>query len=443
MSNSAVNNPVITGIGAVSPVGNDRESSWTALLAGRSGVAPISLFDTSELPIKIAAEVKDFDAEGVMGTKRYRRSARFTHFAVAAAREAVEDAGLAVSVDSVDGPPETVGGAGTALRVGRGGPLTVATDRERVGVVVNSTVPGAVETEAMTDAFHAKGLRGVSSYYVPAMIPNMPACEVAIDLAVHGPVTASALACASGNAALLEARRLILSGDADVVLCGGTDAGIGQILFAGLVNMGALAIGDRAPEETSRPFDLERNGFVFGEGAVVFVMESAAHAAARGADVYGSVLGGALTADAFHISHPDPSGAQPIRALSLALKNTRVAPEDVDLISAHGTATKINDALETRAIRTVLGAAADDVMVTAPKSMTGHMIAAAGATGALVALLAMRDSRVPPTANLHTPDPECDLDYVPLVSREAPVRTALVNAFGFGGQNCVLVLQAT
>ena len=411
--------PVITGIGAVTPLGLDVPSTWRALLAGQSGVGEITHFDASALPTRIAAEVKGFDAEALLGTKRARRSARFSQLAVAAAREAFADAGFEP-------------GAG----------IEQLADYERVGVVVNTAVPGIPESETNVRGLIAEGLRAVSPYYVPSMIPNMPACEVAIDLGLHGPVTASSLACASGNAALLEARRLILAGEADVVVAGGTDAGIAPVMFAGLCNMGALSARNDEPQRASRPFSADRDGFVYGEGAVLFVIESAAHAAARGARTYATLAGGALTADAFHISHPDPTGRQPRRAMALALERTGTDPAEVDYICAHGTATRINDAVETSAIRDVFGSAADSLLVSSPKSMVGHMIGAAGALGAMVSVLAMRDGRVPPTINLETPDPACDLDYVPLVAREAVVGTAIVNAFGFGGQNCVLVLKA-
>ncbi len=411
--------PVITGIGAITPLGLDVPSSWQALLAGKSGVGPITLFDAAALPTRIAAEVKGFDAEALLGIKRARRSARFSQFAIAAAREAFADAGLEP-------------GAGVEQVAGY----------ERVGVVVNTAVSGIPETEENIRGLLAEGLRGVSPYYVPSMIPNMPACEVAIELGLHGPVTASALACASGNAALLEARRLILGGEADVVVAGGTDAGISPVMFAGLSNMGALSARNDEPQRASRPFSADRDGFVYGEGAVVFVIEAAAHAQARGARAYATLAGGALTSDAFHISHPDPTGRQPRRAMRLALERTGTEPAQVDYICAHGTATRINDAVETSAIRDVFGSAADRLLVSSPKSMVGHMIGAAGALGAMVCVLAMRDGVVPPTINLETPDPACDLDYVPLVAREARVRTAMVNAFGFGGQNCVVVLRA-
>jgi 3-oxoacyl-[acyl-carrier-protein] synthase II len=403
---------VVTGLGAVTPLGSSATQTWEGLLAGRSGVGPISAFDASDLPVRIAAEVRGFDAEELMGPKRARRSARFSQFAVAAGREAVADA-----------------------------ELDVAAHADRVGVIVNSAVGGVPETQAAVEALIGGGPREVSPTYVPSTIPNMPACEVAIDLGAHGPVTASALACASGNYALLEARRLILAGEADVVIAGGTDAGIGKAMIAGLANMGPLSERNDEPERASRPFDLDRDGFVYGEGAVLLVLESAEHARARGARVYGEVAGGALTSDAFHISAPEPTGAHAARAIELALERTETAPGDVDYVCAHGTGTRANDTTESLAIRAAFGAAADHVPVSSPKSMVGHLIAAAGSLSALTCLLAMRDGVIPPTTNLDNPDPGCDLDHVPLVARRADVRTTVVNAFGFGGQNCVVVLR--
>jgi 3-oxoacyl-[acyl-carrier-protein] synthase II len=404
---------VITGIGALTPLGLSTPETWRALVAGESGVGPITRFDATELPVRIAAEVKGFDPARVLDGKRLRRSARFSQLAVAAAREAVADAALELE------------------------PIA-----ERVGVVVNTAVAGVPETERNVEALGGCGPRAVSPYYVPATIPNMPACEVSMDLGLHGPVSASALACASGNAALLEARRLILGGEADVVIAGGSDAGIAPVMFAGLARMGAMSERNDEPQRASRPFDADRDGFVFGEGAVLAVLESAAHARSRGARSYGSLAGGALTADAFHISAPEPSGEHAARAIRLALERTATAPEEVDYICAHGTGTAANDAIETRAIRAALGAAAERVPISSPKSMLGHLIAAAGSLSALVCLLAMRDGVLPPTINLERPDPHCDLDYIPLRARPATVRTALVNAFGFGGQNCVIVLRA-
>src|SRR5579875_1139125 len=405
--------PVITGIGAITPLGHGAQETWRRLAAGESGVAAITHFDASALPVRIAAEVKGFDPAALLDQKRLRRSARFSQLAVAAAREAVRDAALAVA------------------------PIA-----ERVGVIVNTAVAGVPETAANVQALLGCGPRAVSPYYVPATIANMPACEVSMELGAHGPVSASALACASGNAALLEARRLILAGEADVMIAGGTDAGIAPVMFAGLARMGAMSQRNDEPQRASRPFDADRDGFVFGEGAVLLVVESAAHARARGARAYGTLAGGALTADAFHISAPEPSGEHAARAIRLALERTGTAPADLDYVCAHGTGTPANDAIETRALRAALGSAAESVPISSPKSMLGHLIAAAGSLSAMVCLLAMRDGLLPPTINLERPDPRCDLDYVALEARPAEVRTALVNAFGFGGQNCVIVLRA-
>jgi 3-oxoacyl-[acyl-carrier-protein] synthase II len=399
---------VITGIGAVTPVGLDRESTWQALLAGRSGAGPITAFDPGDLPTTIAAEVTGFDPASVLEGKRLRRSARFTQFAVAAAREAVADAELEI------------------------------TDPGRTGVVINAAVAGFDTIEAATRTLP----RRPGPYFVASSLTNMPACEVAIDLGVHGPVTASALACASGVYALVEARRLLLSGEADAVVCGGTDAGITEVMFAGLSAMGALSKRNDDPAGASRPFDADRDGFVFGEGAVVMVLETARHAARRGARAYATLAGGALTADAFHVSAPHPDGAYAAAAIGRALANAGMKPEQIDYICAHGTGTRANDRTETAAIRTAFGAAADRVAISSPKSMVGHMIGAAGALGAMTAILAIRDGVVPPTINLTTPDPECDLDYVPQVARRVPVRAATADAFGFGGQNCVAVFTA-
>lgn len=406
---------VITGIGAVTPAGIGRDVTWQNLLAGRSGVGPITAFDAGALPTRIAAEVKGFDPRQYLDGKRVRRSARFSQFAVAAAREAVADAKLNIE----------------------------AQDPSRIGVVVNAAVAGFDTVETATRGLLATPEpRTPNSYFVPSSLTNMPACEIAIDLGVHGPVNASALACASGLYALLDARRLILAGEADVVVCGGTDAAITPAMFAGLVSMGAMSERNDDPQGASRPFAADRDGFVFGEGSVVLVLESAEHAGRRGVSPYATVAGGALTCDAFHISAPDPDAGYATAAIGQALQRAGVAPAELDYICAHGTSTAANDLTETRAIRAALGPAADRVAVSAPKSMVGHLIGAAGALGAMVCAMAIRDGVVPPTINLHTPDPACDLDYVPHTARQLPVEVAATNAFGFGGQNCVTVFRA-
>jgi 3-oxoacyl-[acyl-carrier-protein] synthase II len=408
-----VSDPVVTGIGALTPLAHNAPDTWAGLSAGRSGITPIEGIDMTGVPVHVAGQIHGFDAESHLGPKKSRRTARFSQLAVVAAREAVADAGFDPRAES-----------------------------ERTAVVVNSAVSGWPEIESNILRMHEQGPRELSPFLISTAIPNMPACEVAIDLGVHGPVNASALACASGTYALLEARRLIQTGEVDVVICGGTDAGISRSMFATLALMGPLSESDASPETVSRPFDLDRTGFVFGEAAVIFVVESAEHAAARGARPYGTVAGGALTSDAFHMAAPEPTGTYAARAIAQALRNARVAPSDLDYMCAHGTATRANDVAETKAIRMALGEDADGVPTSSPKSMVGHLIGAAGAFSVLACLYAIRDGVLPPTINLETPDPECDLDYVPNVAREATVRTAAANAFGFGGQNCVVVLQA-
>jgi 3-oxoacyl-[acyl-carrier-protein] synthase II len=405
--------PVITGIGAITPVGGSAPETWRGLVHGRSGVVEIESFDASQLPVRIAGEIRGFDAEAALGPKRARRSARFSQLAIVAAREAVADADLDIAPES-----------------------------ERTAVVVNSACAGTPETERNVRALISGGPRDVSPYYVPSTILNMAACEVSIDLGVHGPVNASALACASGTAALLEARRLIFSGEADVVIAGGSDAAINEAMLAGLAVMGPLSERNDSPEQASRPFDADRDGFVFGEGAVVCIVESAEHARTRGVAVYGTLAGGALTADAFHMSAPERSGAHAARAIELALESAGVRPEELDYVCAHGTATRANDAAETRAMHIALGDAAPGIPASSPKSMVGHLIGAAGTLSAMTCLLAIRDGVLPPTINLETPDPACDLDYVPLRARRTDVRVAAANAFGFGGQNCVVVVRA-
>jgi 3-oxoacyl-[acyl-carrier-protein] synthase II len=413
VSGARDNDPVVTGIGALTPLGRSAPETWQGLVEGRSGVGPVTRFDPTGLPVRIASEIHGFDAEKELGVKRARRSARVSQLAIVAAREAVADAKLDLAIDP-----------------------------EHTGVAINSAIGGLPETEENVLGMFRDGPREVSPYWVPSMIPNMPACEVAIDLGARGPVSASALACASGTAALFEARRLIVAGEADVVIAGGADSSLTATMFAGLAKMGPLSERNDEPERASRPFDADRDGFVFGEGAVVMVVESAEHARKREVPGYGTIAGGALTSDAFHISAPEPSGANAARAISLALKRAGVEPGELGYICAHGTGTRANDKAETRAIKLALGPESARVPASSPKSMVGHLIGAAGALSVMACLLAIRDKVLPPTINLQTPDPECDLDYIPLTARKASITTAAANAFGFGGQNCVVVLRA-
>lgn len=404
----------LTGIGAVTPAGIGREATWSGLVAGRSAVGPIEAFDPEGLATTIAAEVRGFDPSAHLPPKRLRRTARFSQFAVVAAREAVTDAGLDLDAE----------------------------DDDRVGVVVNAAVAGFDTIEAATRLLAQPSPIFPAAAFVPSSLTNMPACEVAMDLSIHGPVNASALACASGLYALLEGRQLILAGEADVVICGGTDAAITPVMFAGLDVMGAMSRRNDDPAGACRPFAADRDGFVFGEGAVVVVLESMDHAARRGAVPYATVEGGALTCDAFHQSAPYPDATYATTAIASALDRSGADAAEVDYICAHGTGTCANDVAETRAIRGALRKHADTVAISSPKSMVGHLIGAAGALGAMVCALAMREAVVPPTINLDVPDPECDLDYLPNVARKMPVDVAIANAFGFGGQNCVVVFRA-
>jgi|SRR5690625_2645394 len=432
---TAADDPVvITGIGAITPLGDTADQTWDGLVNGRSGVGPITHFDASTFTTRIAAEVKGFDPAEHLKLKDLKRTSRATQLAVVAAREAVADAGLPESLSDFDGIAATSAGAsdetsGSAAGATKAGDIA--------GIVVNAAVSGFPEVEEATRTLDSEGARFVSPMFVPASLTNMPACQIAMDLGVHGPVNASALACASGAYALLEARDLILSGQADVMIAGGTDASITAPMFAGLGAMRALSPGEGDPAEVSRPFDADRTGFVFGEGAVIFVLERLSHARARAAEPYASVLGGALTSDGFHVVAPEPSGRYAAAAITRALNSSCLTGESVDLVVAHGTSTKANDKTETAAIRTAFGAAADDLAVSAPKSMTGHLIGAAGALAAMVCARSIRDGLIPPTINYATPDPDCDLDYVPNSAREVRVDHAITNAFGFGGQNCV------
>ena len=410
MTRSERDRVVITGLGALTPLGNTWRDTWDGLTAGRSGVGLITQFDATEFPTRIAAEVKGFDPTTVLSVKRANRSSRTSQLAVAAAQEAVDDAGLGRDLSEVN-----------------------------AAVVVNSAVSGFSEIADAADLLERGDARRISPSFVPSALTNMAACEIAIDLGVHGPVNASALACASGAYALLEARSMLLAGDADVVIAGGVDAAITPVMFAGLSAMRALTQNNDCPQQASRPFDAQRDGFVFGEGAVVFTMELLSHARARGAHVYAEVLGGALTSDGFNIVAPEPSGKYAALAITRALGNARLDPDAIDMICAHGTSTRANDRTETAAIAAAFGEHAGSLAVSAPKSMTGHLIGAAGALAGLLCALSVSTGVIPPTINYETPDPECFLDYVPGSAREQPVRYATTNAFGFGGQNCVVV----
>jgi 3-oxoacyl-[acyl-carrier-protein] synthase II len=407
---------VVTGLGAVTPIGNDAKTYWRNLLAGVSGGGPITSFDASAFDVRIAAEVKDFDPTVAMDRKMARRMSRFIHFGMGAATEAVDDSGLDFSTWPIE-------------------------RRDRVAVVINTGGGGMEQVTEGADVVKTRGPGQVSPFAIPALSGSMAAAQVSMRYGITGPVMTQVAACASGVIAFQDALRLIRSGECDVVLAGGSEAPLLPIAFAALGNMGALSKRNDSPETASRPFDVTRDGFLFGEGAAVCVVESAAHALERGATILAEVAGASLTSDAFHISAPEPTGRGAAMAMTRAMADAGVTPEQIDYIVAHGTSTPLNDVTETRAIKAAFGEEAYRVPISSPKSMIGHLLGAAGAAAALAAIGAIRDGWLPPTANLNTPDPECDLDYVPLVKREHRVDTAMINGFGFGGQNAVAVFR--
>jgi 3-oxoacyl-[acyl-carrier-protein] synthase II len=404
---------VVTGLGAITPIGNDAETFWRSLVAGTSGVATISSYDASGEEVRIAAEVKGFDPATWIDFKQARRMSRFSQLAVAAAAQAIADAGLHIT----------------------------DANRDEIGVIVNTGGGGIVDMANGERTFLEQGGKRVSPFMVPMLSPSMAACQISIQNHLRGPVIASVAACASGVQALIDAQRLIEHGDADVVIAGGTESAIIPVAFAALANMGALSKRNDDPTGASRPFDAKRDGFVFGEGAAVLLIEAAEHAERRGARIIAEVAGGAMTGDAFHISAPDPTGNGATRAMLRALRDAGVAPDEVDYVVAHGTSTPLNDVTETKAIHAAFGAHATRLAVSSNKSMIGHTLGAAGAISALAAVCSIRDGMIPPTINYETPDPACDLDYVPNTARKAAVRTAIVNGFGFGGQNAVAVFR--
>ena len=402
---------LITGVGAITPIGLSAHDTWKNMVAGQSGVTRITRFDASDLPVKIAAEVKDFQPGDFMDTKDARRMSRFAQFAVAAARQAADDAGLE---------------------------LTDA-ERPRAASAIATGSGGVLDTLDEMETMLSRGPGRVSPFYVPMMAPNMGACQVSMHLGLRGPAMASVAACASGLYSFFEARSLIERGLADVVLAGGTEAALHPLPIAGLANMKALSRRNDEPERASRPFDADRDGFVFGEGAGVCVVESEERARARGARVYAELAGAGLSCDAYHITAPLEDGSGAAQAMQAALADAGMQPSDVDYIAAHGTGTPLNDASETTALKVAFGDHARKLAISSPKSMVGHLLGAAGAVGALAAIMAVHTDTAPPTINLETADPACDLDYIPLKARQMTIRAAAANGFGFGGQNgCVI-----
>jgi 3-oxoacyl-[acyl-carrier-protein] synthase II len=403
----------ITGLGAITPIGNDVPTFWQNLTAGVSGAGPITTFDSTDFPIHIGCEVKGFDPGQWMDHKMARRTARVTQFALAAARQAMADADLTIDPD----------------------------DSENAGVVIATGGGGMTLLEEGTHVLIEKGPRSISPLLLPSLMPNAVSCLVSIETGAKGPVLTSTLACASGNYALIESYNFMQRGEADVIIAGGVESSTTPLTFATLARMGALSERNDDPARASRPFDADRDGFVYGEGAGVMILETEEHARARGARIYAEVLGGRLTGDAYHITAPDPEGSGAARAMQGALRGAGLQPSDVDAVFAHGTSTPLNDATETKAIKKALGEHAYKVAVTGTKSMLGHTLGAAGALSAMAAALTMHEGVIPPTINQERPDPECDLDYVPNQARRAEVNVSLINAFGFGGQNVVLAMK--
>jgi 3-oxoacyl-[acyl-carrier-protein] synthase II len=404
---------VITGVGAVTPLGNDAHTSWEQIKSGVSGIGPATLFDVDKVDVKIAAEVKGFAPEEFMDKKESRRMGRYSQFAIAASQMAVKDAGIQIGED---------------------------VQPERVGVWIGSGIGGLAEFEEQHRKFIEKGQRRVNPFTIPMFIPDMAAGQVSISLGAKGINNCSVTACASGANSIGDAFRVIQNGDVDVMIAGGTEATITAMTVAGFSNMTALS-KNPDPATASRPFDKNRDGFVIGEGAGIVVLEELEHALARGAFIYGELAGYGATGDAHHITTPAPEGEGAGRAMKLALADAGIAPEQVDYINAHGTSTYYNDLYETLAIKDVFKEHAYKLSVSSTKSMTGHLLGATGAIEAIFSLLAIKDGIIPPTINYQTKDEQLDLDYVPNVAKDKDVQIVLSNSLGFGGHNATLIFK--
>jgi 3-oxoacyl-[acyl-carrier-protein] synthase II len=404
---------VITGVGLVSPLGLDAPSTWAALLAGRSGIGSITRFDASAYPCRIAGEVRGFDPENFVDRKEARKMDTFIHYAIAASKEALDTSGLVID----------------------------SRNSTAVGVFIGSGIGGLPLLERTHKDLLERGPRKVSPFFIPGMISNLAAGQVSILFGARGPNLAVVTACATGTHAVGESFRLIADGYADAMITGGTEAVISPLAVGGFCAMKALSTRNDEPEKASRPFDAERDGFVMGEGAGILLLEERQHAIERGAPILAEVAGYGLSGDAYHISAPSDDGDGAARSMRMALKNAGMPPEGVDYINAHGTSTPAGDRIEVRAVKAVFGEHARRLAISSTKSMTGHLLGAAGGLETAVAALAVRDGRVPPTTNQTAADPECDLDFVPNVAREMRVRAALSNSFGFGGTNATILLR--
>ncbi len=406
------NRVVVTGLGCITPLGNDVDTYWRNLLAGKSGAGRISKFDATGMKATIGAEVRNFNPADYIEEKEVSRMDPFSHFAVAAATQAVKDSGLDLS----------------------------KCDRWRIGCIVASGIGGMNEFQEQSRRHFEKGATRVSPFFVPKMMVNAAAAQIAIRFGLGGPNWAVVSACASANHAMGSALRTIQYGDADVMLAGGSEAAMTSISMSGFANMQALSTRNDAPEKASRPFDKDRDGFVMGEGAAVLVFEKLEHALSRGARIYAELLGFGNTDDAYHITAPDPDGSGGATAMQFALRDAGLEPEQVSYVNAHGTSTPLNDKVETAAIKRVFGSHAKKLAISSTKSMIGHLLGAAAAAELVATVKSIQEDVVHPTINYETPDPECDLDYVPNQSRRLTVETAISNSLGFGGHNSVLVV---
>lgn len=404
---------VITGMGCISPLGNDVPTLWSNILSGKSGVGLITHYDTANFEVKIGAEVRDFDGVAMFGSRDARRMDRFVQFALAASLQAVRDAGLVIT----------------------------DANKDRIGVIIGTGIGGMNTLFSQMDVYFQRGPDRVSPFLVPMMLPDTAAGLVAIQLGVRGPNMAVVSACASGTNAIGEAAEAIRRGSAEVILTGGSEAVITQIAMAGLGVMKALSTRNAEPERASRPFDMDRDGFVMGEGAAVLVLESIDYAQSRGATILGEISGYGTSNDAFHISAPAENGAGAALCMQYALDTAGMQPDNIDYINAHGTSTQLNDKSETAAIKTVFGKRAYEIPISSTKSMTGHLLGAAGALEAVICLKTLQDQILPPTTNYETRDPACDLDYVPNQARRAVVRNIMSNSFGFGGHNASIIVS--
>ncbi|GFO70547.1 3-oxoacyl-[acyl-carrier-protein] synthase 2 [Geomonas limicola] len=404
---------VVTGIGVVSPLGTGNAKNWENLIAGKSGIAPITRFDASELPVRIAGEVKDFVAEDYIDKKEIKKMDLFIQYALGAAHYAMEDSGLVINEENA----------------------------ERVGVLVGAGLGGLPAIERYHSALAEGGYKKISPFFIPMLIINLAPGHISIKYGAKGPNLSSVSACATGTHSIGDAYHMIKRGDADAMIAGGTESTVTPLGIGGFAVMKALSTNNDDPAAASRPFDKGRDGFVLAEGAGIVVLEEYEAAKARGAKIYGEIVGYGMSGDAYHLTSPAPGGEGAARCMKMALRTAGVNPEQVDYINAHGTSTPFGDVGETMAIRSVFGPHADKLMVSSTKSMTGHLLGAAGGVEAVFSLMAMEKQVVPPTINYTDPDPECDLDYVPNTAREAKVEYAMSNSFGFGGTNASLLFK--